>query len=322
MRKHFIALLVLVVALALSVSPVQAQTILTNTTLSAAVALSDTNISLTSATGVSAPVTSDPTKRTWLYVDRELMSVTAVSGTYVSVIRGYGSTAAAAHASSAFVFVVPAYLMPGTALPQGSCTRASQTVLPLIQFTTGLISDCNGGQLVTGDARQTTRLSGGTLNLPDMGGTAYSALESNGTAFGATTSMYCTELKLPYSKVLTGLKVLMGTTAGGTEKKLVVLYDAGGKVLANSAVAGQTMGSTASVFVAVPFLASFYAAGPATYFGCVQSNGTSDTIRHTVTGTNDNALAGAVTGQTFGTVVNATMPSTFTSAAGPYFALY
>lgn len=309
------------------------QTILTNTTLSTAVADSSTrNIVLTSATGVNAPSAIDPNKATFLYVDRELMDVRAVSGTTVRVTRGAEGTAATPHAASAFVFVIPAYLAtymggPGNfggspGMPAGSCTRGNEVVLPRIQWTTGIISDCNGGQWVNGDGSGTTRLTG-TINDPPTAGTAYTSLETNGTAFDAATSMYCNEIKLPYSKVLTGLKVLMGTIAGGTEKKAVLLYDAGGKLLANSAAAGQTMGSTASVFVSVPFTTPFYAVGPARYFGCIQSNGTSDTIRHTVTAVNDNYLNAKVTGQTFGTFqASITAPTTFTTAIGPYFQLY
>ncbi len=301
------------------------QTILTNTTLSAAItSSSSTTAVVTSATNINAPSTSDATKATYIFVDRELMDVRAVNGTTLSVVRGAGGTAASTHASSAFVFVVPAYLSTQFAIvPAGSCTRANEVALPRVNARTGIISDCNGGQWVNGGITQTTFVAGGAINDPPTAGTAYTSLESNGTAFDAVTSMYCNEIKLPYSKVLTGLKVLMGTTAGGSEKKAVLLYDAGGKLLANSAAAGQTMGSTASVFVSVAFSTPFYAVGPGRYFGCIQSNGTSDTIRHTITAVNDNYLNSKVTGQTFGTfAASITAPSTFTTAIGPYFQLY
>src|SRR5690349_21356969 len=88
-----------------------AQSILVNTTLAAAVADSKVQlISVASATGINAPSLTDYTKRTQLYVDRELMDVKAVSGTTITVIRGAGGTVAAPHASSAFVFVIPVYL--------------------------------------------------------------------------------------------------------------------------------------------------------------------------------------------------------------------
>lgn len=316
------------------------QTILTNTTLSTAVtAIGQQTIVVASASGISAPTpntgnvygVATSEAQSYLYVDRELMQVKGVSGTNITVIRGVGGTASSLHAASAFVFVVPAAFIYGGGLgsglqspaaPAGACTRGNEMYLPRIDFANGVISDCLGGQWVQGDAQQTQRLTG-TINDPPTAGTAYTSLETNGTAFDAATSMYCNEIKLPYSKVLTGLKVLMGTIAGGTEKKAVLLYDAGGNLLANSATAGQTMGSTGSVYVSVPFTTPFYAVGPTRYFGCIQSNGTSDTIRHTITGVNDNYLNAKVTGQTFGTfAATITAPTTFTTAIGPYFQLY
>ena len=257
------------------------------------------------------------------------MQVTGVSGTSITVIRNVSGTAGSTHASSAFVFVVPAaYIYGGgpygfpPSVPAGSCTRTNELYLPRIQFTSGIITDCIGGQWTQGDALQTQRLTG-TINDPPTAGTAYTALETNGTAFDAVTSMFCGEVKLPYSKVLTGFKLLAGTTQGGTEKKAILLYDATGNLIANSAAAGATTGSTASVYASISFTTPYYAVGPARYFACVQSNGTTDTFRHTITGTNDNYLAGKITGQTFGTfpaTINA--PSTFTSAIGIYVQLF
>src|SRR4051812_48181997 len=87
------------------------QTILTNTTLGAAVADSNTTIvSVASATGINVPSSSDYTQSTFLYVDRELMDVRAKNGTTIQVVRGAEGTTAAPHVSGALVFVVPSYL--------------------------------------------------------------------------------------------------------------------------------------------------------------------------------------------------------------------
>jgi hypothetical protein len=321
--------------LLLACSLASAQTVLTTTTLSSAVASGDpTSVVVASATGIHAPSTSDPTQATILYVDREAMYVTAVSSTTISVIRGYESTAGRAHASSALVFVIPAYLdtYSGTpygyppAVPSGSCTRANELVLPRIQFVSGLISDCTGGQWVTGDSLSTTRLVG-TQFFPPVGATLYTGLETNGTAFAASTTMYCQTIDITLSKQVTGAGIIMGTTAGGTERKAIALYDGSGNLLANQPTGssgGFVPAGTASVVAKAAFVTPYYVVGPARYFACVQSNGTSDTIRHTITGVaGDQLFTSAPTGQTFGTYpATITAPTTFTTAQGPYILLY
>lgn len=319
-----LTLKILFVFLLLLVAPAFGQTVLTNTTLSAAITDSPNRqqiITLTSATGVNAPLASDNTKATILYVDREAMFVKAVSGTTVTVIRGYLHTGAASHANAAFVFIVPASLTTlFSQIPHGSCTRGNELALPRIEPVSGTISDCNGGQWFNGDASQTTRTLNNLLRLPDPGGTALTALETAGTAPGAATEQYCTELDIPYSMVLTGIAVLNGTTIG-TDNHLVILYDSGGKVLANSAVAG-VLAAGASTYQKHNFLNKFYAVGPARYFGCVQTNGTTATFRHAITAVNDNILAGKITAQVFGTIAAITPPTTFTTALGPYMAVF
>lgn len=310
-------------------SQAAAQTILTMTTLSSAVADgSQQKISVASATGINAPSTSDPTKATFLYVDRELMDVEGVSGTTLTVIRGSGSTAGRPHPSSALAFVIPAYLVNFSggdygrppAVPAGSCTRANETYLPRIQFISGLVSDCLGGQWVTGDALMTQRLTFSGFRFPDPGGTALTALETAGTAAAANTEIYCSEIDLPYSQLLTGIAPLNGTTVG-TNKHFALLYDSSGNVLANTATAGVTT-SGASTYQKMNFVTKYYAVGPARYFACDGLNGTTDTIRHAITAVNDNVLGGAVTGQVFGTAAAVTLPTTFTTAKAPYFLLF
>lgn len=340
------------------VGPAAAQTLLTTTTLSSAVqgmgsvngATPTGNMSIlavASATGISAPApntsltsgllaTSDA--QTYLYVDRELMQVKAVSGTTITVIRGV-STGAASHASGALVFIVPMSAIgawsgggfeaaaQSPSVPQGSCTRANELFLPRIHFGSGIISDCDGGQWVNGDAAQTTRsgVTGSTtaangFRYPDPGGTALTALETAGTAPSANTQIYCTELDVPFNMFLSGIGILNGTTVG-TDKHWVILYDAAGAVLANSAAAGVTTAG-ASTYQKHSFVTPYYVVGPARYFACAGTNGTTDTIRHAATGTNDNILGGAVTGQVFGTAAAITVPTTFTTVKAPYFMVF
>ncbi len=320
MKKLLISLSFLL-GLVLSI-PAMGQTILTNTTLSAAVSSTDVQqIVVASATGINAPSASDYTKPTYLYVDREVMDVKAVSGTTITVIRGAVSSAAAPHASGALMFVVPQYLSFNfSTLPQGSCTRANELVLPRIQFSSGIVSDCNNGAWVLGDALATQRPVG-PIVFPPIGNVLYTAVETNGTAAGATTEMYCEEIDLPYSKLVTGLAILNGTTAT-TDNHNVELYDFGGKLLANSAAAGA-IASGASAWQKYNFTTPFYAVGPAQYFGCFTANGTTATVRHTITSVNDVFIGNKITGLTFGTIAaSITPPSSFTTALGPYLQIY
>ena len=334
------------------VGPAGAQTILTTTTLSSAVqGMGSVNgatptgnlsvISVASATGINAPVpntsltsglqaTSEA--QTYLFVDRELMQVKAVSGTTITVIRGVGGTYSPSHISGAIVFVVPAAVFglwsgggadsgpQGPSFPQGSCTRSNEPYLPRIQFSSGTISDCNGGQWVNGDASQTSRTVNFQLQLPSTGATAYTAAGTS-TAKAANT-MYCTEINLPYSKYITGLAVLNGATAT-TDKEIAVLYDSTGNLLANSATAG-TVASGASSYQKRNFVTPFYAVGPAQYFACIQGDsGTTATLNLLATGTADVYLTQSYGSQTFGTIpATITVPTTFTTLKGPLFFAY
>jgi hypothetical protein len=319
-----------------------AQTLLTTTTLSGAVpntvssALttgSQSSLSVASATGISAPTpntgntynTATSNAQTYLYVDRELMQVTGVSGTTVNVIRGVGSTAAASHASGALVFIIPAAYTGGGnprfgSVPEGSCTRTSELYLPHIQFTSGTISDCLGGQWVNGDASQTQRSVNFEYQYPPTGFTAYSSSGTSTTK--ATNTMYCTEFDLNYSKQITGLAMMNGA-ATGTDKFLVALYDSGGNLLANSAVAGS-VASGNSTYQKRAFTAPYYAVGPAQYFACAQGDsGTTATINLIVTGTSDYVLTKDYGSQTFGTVpATITPPTAFNTANGGLWFAY
>lgn len=71
------------------------------TTLSAAIGANDTALLVASATGITAPNNQTGAGVTLLYVENEIMGVTAVNGTYVNVTRGLAGTQALAHSASA-----------------------------------------------------------------------------------------------------------------------------------------------------------------------------------------------------------------------------
>jgi len=90
------------------------------TTLSAAVALNDTSLTVASATGIVAPnfqgaASNPPGTGTvvYLYVEQEWMQVTGVSGTNINVKRGMLGSCAAAHASATIVLAGLANDFPG-----------------------------------------------------------------------------------------------------------------------------------------------------------------------------------------------------------------
>ena len=298
-----------------------AQTILTTTTLSAAITTTaQTNLTVTSATGITA-------NSTVLYIADtnsagEAVFVNSVSGTNIGVTRGYQTLGKArTHSSGAVVFIGPPYAF-GYVQPSGSCTRANILYLPDIAFglegTATTINDCLGGQWVTstsGDANTFLR-----QYAPSTGAVLLSTINTAGTTLSAST-MYCQEIDLQNGKYATGLAVLNGTTVG-TDKHLVALYDGTGNLLANSATAGATT-SGASTYQTFAFTAPYYMVAPAKYYGCTQTNGTTDTVRMTVTGVQDGYTTKGVTGQTFGTVpATFTAPTTFTTAVGPYYQVY
>jgi hypothetical protein len=290
--------------------------------------------SVTSATGITAATASYPqspsaqTTATILYVDREAIDVTSVSGTTVCGVRGAEQTAARGHASAAVVAIIPTYLDTWSgppygyppAVPSGSCTRSKELILPRIQFVSGIVSDCLNGQWVNGDSLGQERPMP-PLMSPPIGATLQTAIDTNGQAIGATTDEACTQVFLPASKYLTGLALLNGATVG-TNRWLYILRDAGGNVLANTAVAGTTTAG-ASTYQQIAFTTPFFAVGPAVYYACLQANGTTDTFRAVLTAANNGLFAGYVTAQTFGTIVNPiTVPTTFTSAQGGYWEFY
>lgn len=310
------ALLSLLV-LSILVPSSDAQTVIPTTTFSAAVTTtSTTTVVVSSATGIVA-------NTTLLYADSELMAVNAVSGTTLSVTRGYEGTRAETHSTTAQVWVGPAMAFQFASpigYPAGSCTRSNLLYVPWIDVNNNIFSDCDGGQWVSsrGNANANNWLR---VYLPPTGAVLTTSINTAGTAPAANTDMYCSEIDVPVTKYATGLAVLNGTTVG-TDKHLVILYDAAGNALANSATAGA-LSAGASTYQTYAFTSPYLVVGPAKYYACTQSNGVTDTLRMLITNVQDGVTTKQVTGQTFGTIAaTITVPTTFTTAVGPYYQLY
>jgi hypothetical protein len=307
-------LLVAAMSHAQSCTVVGTACVVPNTTLSAAVgntSSQNNTFRLASTTGIVA-------NSTMLFIEGEMDSVEAVTSTTVTVVRGVPTSRVTSHPSGAVVWYGPPsyfqFQVP-VGYPAGSCTRSAALVVPYIDVGNNIYSDCIGGIWVRGMSGQTPL----DVLSANSGGTAYTSLNTNGTVTVAGT-LNCAELDVPANKLATGLAIMFGTTAGGSDKHLVALLDNQGNVVATSALAGA-VNSTASTYVKFAFTSQYLTVGPGQYFACTQSNGTSDTIRMLVTGTQDTYLTTSKTG-TFGTIPAITVPTTFTSAVGPYAYLY
>lgn len=314
MKKLSILSLALGLVLAL---PAFGQTYLSQTTLSGAVSNSTTFIPLASVSGIVAT-------QTVIYVadgSGEAMFVNSLpGGKTVAVTRGYQNLGGGTpHNSGALVLYGPANAFL-TTQPTGACSRSTMLYLPAIALgSTGAatsVSDCLGGVWVNG-VTTSTKLPY-LYQYPNPGGVANASLGTSTATVAGT--VYCTEIDLPANRLVTGLAPLLGTT-GGTDKHLVILYDSAGNEITSSAVAGQTAG-TASTYEQIPFTAPYYMVGPAQYFGCVQSNGTTAKLALLAAGTQDQELTYTHTGS-FGTIpATITAPTSFTTLAGTYMELY
>ena len=326
--KKTLTLIALMVALA---GLAFGQVTMIPTTLSSAISSTSTNtVVVAAATGLNSNSYALAGGTSYLWVDGEFMSVNAVNSTTLTVTRGYGGTRAMTHASGTLVFAGPANFFsqskPGL-LPGGSCTRTNFPALPRPDTASQTVFDCVGGVFVFGTGNSYVQTQPLTVSQPPVGGTLYTGINTNGTTLTANTQ-YCTEVDLPQSMVVTGIGVLNGTTAS-TDLHAVFLADATGKLLYQSAKAGATA-ATASNYQNFAFtldsggntIAKPYVVGPGRYYGCVQTNGTTATIRMAVTGQADGVLTGSTGSITFGTFTAFTAPTTFTTAVGPFIRLY
>jgi hypothetical protein len=152
-------------------------------------------------------------------------------------------------------------------------------------------------------------------NIP-LGPVAYASIGTD--AAGVAGTVYYSEIVLDAPKRVTGIGLLNGTTVG-TDDLIVGLYDEGGHLIANSALAG-TLGAGADAFQEVALTAPInLPAGR--YFVASQFEGTTHQTQRIAASTYRNR-AGSVAG-TFGTLpATITPPTSITAGAGPVAYLY
>lgn len=143
--KHLRRLFTVLAIVCTFAVPAFAQTTLNTTTLSANVTgtpgSTTTPISVASATNISVTGSScNNTPCNYIYVDQELMQVTAINSTALTVLRGLQGTTVRPHLSGAFVVI-----FGGSQIfqddPSGSCTPVNETI-PHINVTDGIAYAC------------------------------------------------------------------------------------------------------------------------------------------------------------------------------------
>lgn len=179
--KIFLKYVFSLVALALAYSPAEAQTALTQTTLSTAVTLTSANrITVASISGITAG-------STLLFIDREALFVEQVlTPNVLQVQRGASGTRASGHVSGAGVLFGPPNAFVSVD-PLGSCTAGSGVFAftPVVNVTNGLQWLCSiNGRVSPGFGNTTVPPNSTTLVASAAGAITPSGplFHINGTA--------------------------------------------------------------------------------------------------------------------------------------------
>lgn len=139
MKNKTLFTLILAAVLALGLAqPIHAQTILDQTFLTAAMSATATTMTVTSNTGFTA---STNTVEYWAFIENEAVRINAVSGTLITVQRGQEG-AQTAHPINSIVHVGLKTRFYTNDPPIGSCTRATELVIPRINVRNGNLWDC------------------------------------------------------------------------------------------------------------------------------------------------------------------------------------
>jgi hypothetical protein len=315
----------------------------TNTTLTAAVAggtgfnNAPVQWCLASAAGVVLPSLASATSGSILLADREAVQVLSQGATSLcyNVQRGVlGTSGNASHSAGTTVWVGSQAIGNGdisrpfaggvftAGWPSGSCVRSAQYSLPLI-FTgssgtdtpAGALLDCVANIWVSAPPQINTvnPHSAFTTLSPPNEVAAHSTADTNG-------NIYFSQMIIPAPSVLTGACVL-NTATVGTDKRILILWDAAGNVVANTPAAGTTT-ANAGAFQCINFTATARVYGPMTYYLGVQSNGTTDTYGAYAANSAPNNYGTGTKAGTFGTVPGITPSLTFTANQGPIMMVY
>jgi hypothetical protein len=161
-----------------------------------------------------------------------------------------------------------------------------------------------------------------TGGIPRNVGTWQPIAATSGTDTACTNgTAYTGSIFVPANMTITGIQYLVGSV-GGTDKVIVSLHNSTGTLLANSALAGATVG-TAAQLQQVALTATYAAVGPAWYHLAVTFNGGTAKFRTVPADCNvGTGVVGNGVAQTFGTAATFAAPTTFTADKVPVASLY
>jgi hypothetical protein len=145
-----------------------------------------------------------------------------------------------------------------------------------------------------------------------IGSVAYASV-GNSTTYGASGTIYVSEIVVTYDMTTTNCNFLAGATIG-TNTVICVLFNSAGTPIANTLLTG-TATAGANTFQTIAWTAT-KALQTGRYFIGVMANGTTDNLKTTAASTFIGKLTTSATG-TFGTVPTLTVPTTFTANVGP-----
>lgn len=287
--------LVFLAVLAASAAYAQLNTIV-QTSLSAAVTATDTIFPVASATGMVAPTTSVAGSALYI-VDLgqtmgELVSVTAISSTNISV-RRTGGGKAKAHASGAMVLVATAPNWFIDTDPSGSCVTATTYASPRYNVSNGQRWMCDATTLtwVRNDdyvfyvppTQCTTAPTTSTVTntYPQIGASNVFVLNATTNAAAGTTTLVCNIL----------IPTRVSATRGAQLKDIVVAV--GSQTTAPTSIGTATMGTisfptpvattqTASVVTPVSAGGTLVQVGPTTTVLTVTTAGAFLTFKYSV----------------------------------------
>jgi hypothetical protein len=133
LKSLFVSATMLALVILGNLAPVGAQAALNATTLAATVQSGAPTLSVASANTIAVGQQ--------LYIDREMLGVTAVSGTTITVTHGVSGTRSAGHIVGTTVYSGPVNYF-SQAEPTGLCNPTAEVALPRIVGTLGNIYDC------------------------------------------------------------------------------------------------------------------------------------------------------------------------------------
>jgi hypothetical protein len=313
---------------------------LSTITLTTAVGATDTNWTVSSTTGLTAP--SVGSMGSALYVDGDYLLIDSIPSSTTLVVKRQaraGSTQVG-HLANAVIFYATYPNQFFETMPLGTCQTATMAVSPYIDVKAGDMWTCYGGDGATATSPKTgvwRRVGnfkwGDFLPLgansylgrfANVGmGTVWTGLGGSGDTAGVTTQTWVTSIDVPVGKLITGVSYLAGTTNSGSPHATVALYGPnGGLPIAYSATTVVT--ATASIWEDVAFTGTIWLA-PGRYYVGVQTDASTSHVVTLQSGSQPvNVATTVITGGTYGTIksVSLTAPTTFTTANGPVVALY